>query len=480
MGRGELLVRGAKDVWPVNLAGVLGRVITLSILVRVDRSPVPAVGDDFGPGHVSGCCCSWALSRLVLNLLWYNAMRWTTATNAAVLFRIDLVFVVLIGTGMGLERIHAPQVLLLCVMLLGLAVFTEVHHFDLGGHLVGDLMVIGAACGYAINAFIIRRILVSMDEMAVSFYNLAFSGIGFAGMAWVSGEFTALPRRRSRPHRHWWWIIALGVATAVSLPLYYAALGRMREDHPGRHRNRTKMYLRPAGDAEPAGCPVRGHQPTCRQVTAPCRASSLVDEHYGNDGLQAVPRPASDAPGPQMTSTRSSSPTGDRWHARPRRSWRRRPARMSTAKNRADSRSPTSSSSTTASPHGRIFQAGTQRRSVPQFQTAVQVAHTGQLGTAHASCERYTPSLDNYMAPGRADAAGPDVVRLEPLAWPGAVAADNGDLRGRPVARLPRLRLRRPTVGLGRSYARPLPVGQRDRSHPAHRVRALRHADHLP
>ena len=28
----NLLVRGSRDVWPVNLAGVLGRVVTVSIL----------------------------------------------------------------------------------------------------------------------------------------------------------------------------------------------------------------------------------------------------------------------------------------------------------------------------------------------------------------------------------------------------------------------------------------------------------------
>jgi hypothetical protein len=44
----------------------------------------------------------------------------------------------------------------------------------------------------------------------------------------------------------------------------------------------------------------------------------------------------------------------------------------------------------------RIFQAGTQRRSVPNFQKAVELAHTGKLGklqTLHASV--YMPELDN-------------------------------------------------------------------------------------
>jgi predicted dehydrogenase len=50
---------------------------------------------------------------------------------------------------------------------------------------------------------------------------------------------------------------------------------------------------------------------------------------------------------------------------------------------------------------GRIFQAGTQRRSVPNFQQAISLAHSGKLGklqTLYASV--YMPTLDNCWLPG--------------------------------------------------------------------------------
>ena len=50
----------------------------------------------------------------------------------------------------------------------------------------------------------------------------------------------------------------------------------------------------------------------------------------------------------------------------------------------------------------RVFQAGTQRRSVPNFQKAVEWVHTGKLGklhTMHASV--YVPTLDNTWLPGQ-------------------------------------------------------------------------------
>ena len=69
----------------------------------------------------------------------------------------------------------------------------------------------------------------------------------------------------------------------------------------------------------------------------------------------------------------------------------------------------------------RIFQAGTQRRSVPNFQKAVDLAHTGKLGklhTLHASV--YMPVLDNTWLPPEPLPAR-DVVDwnlwLGPAAW---------------------------------------------------------------
>ncbi len=69
----------------------------------------------------------------------------------------------------------------------------------------------------------------------------------------------------------------------------------------------------------------------------------------------------------------------------------------------------------------RVFQAGTQRRSVPNFQKAVEMAQTGKLGklrTLHASV--YLPTLDNSWLPGEPQPAR-DVVDwnlwLGPAAW---------------------------------------------------------------
>ena len=57
---------------------------------------------------------------------------------------------------------------------------------------------------------------------------------------------------------------------------------------------------------------------------------------------------------------------------------------------------------TTMRSEKRVFQAGTQRRSVPNFQKAVQLAHHGQLGKLHTlhACV-HAPVLDNTWLPAQ-------------------------------------------------------------------------------
>jgi len=145
----------------------------------------------------------------------------------------------------------------------------------------------------------------------------------------------------------------------------------------------------------------------------------LVDEHYGNsdcklyrDFRELLGRPDIDA---------VIIATGDRWHAS---------ASMLAAKAGKDVYSEKPCGITidlcqqladTMHREKRVFQAGTQRRSVPNFQKAVELAHSGKLGkvhTLHASV--YVPVLDNTWLPAEPEPAR-DVVDwnlwLGPAAW---------------------------------------------------------------
>ncbi len=128
------------------------------------------------------------------------------------------------------------------------------------------------------------------------------------------------------------------------------------------------------------------------------KGKELVDSTYGNsecklyrDFRELLDRPDIDA---------VLVATGDRWHAA---------ASMLAAQAGKDVYSEKPCGITIAdcqkladTMHNekRVFQAGTQRRSVPNFQQAVEFAHNGKLGkihTLHASI--YQPVLDNTWLP---------------------------------------------------------------------------------
>jgi predicted dehydrogenase len=128
---------------------------------------------------------------------------------------------------------------------------------------------------------------------------------------------------------------------------------------------------------------------------------ALVDAHYGtqdcrtySDFRELLDRPDIDA---------VLIATGDRWHAT---------ASMMAAQAGKDVYSEKPCGLTielcqqladTIRTTGRVFQAGTQRRSVPNFQQAVQLAHSGKLGKLkelHASV--YVPTLDISWLPEEA------------------------------------------------------------------------------
>jgi predicted dehydrogenase len=119
-------------------------------------------------------------------------------------------------------------------------------------------------------------------------------------------------------------------------------------------------------------------------------AKRLVDEHYRNRDCRAY------VDFRELLGRRDVDAvliaTGDRWHA---------PAAILAARAGKDVYSEKPCGLTiawcqalddTIRQHQRVFQAGTQRRNVPNFQAAVRLAHSGKLGrlrTLHASS--YTP-----------------------------------------------------------------------------------------
>jgi drug/metabolite transporter (DMT)-like permease len=225
MAAATLLMRAALEFWPVGLAGTVSRMVS-TVAIAIWALPRGTGWGRFAPRGTGGWIVLMAVIATTLTLLLFVSLRYTTATNQALLYRLDVVFVVLIGTVLGLERIGWRELLLLPVMLLGVAMVAEVRFSSLRGHMIGDLMVVAAALGLAADAFIVRHILRTLDLGVVSLMIISLPGLGFLGFMLVENELATIGDRLWN-RQAWLWVVLLGLVNALFLPIYYAVLCRM-------------------------------------------------------------------------------------------------------------------------------------------------------------------------------------------------------------------------------------------------------------
>ena len=198
--------------------------------------------------------------------------------------------------------------------------------------------------------------------------------------------------------------VALGTAFAMPTIIPSAALGRDGTVAPSEKINLGVIGIGPRctydltamlGLSDIQCVAIADVQQSRRDA-----GKKLVDEYYGNqscvlyrDFRELLDRKDIDA---------VIVATGDRWHA---------PASIMAAKAGKDVYSEKPCGLTiencqqladTMESTGRVFQAGTQRRSVPNFQQAVQLAHSGKLGKLHTLyASVYEPAIETTWLPGQ-------------------------------------------------------------------------------
>lgn len=198
---------------------------------------------------------------------------------------------------------------------------------------------------------------------------------------------------------------SMAAGAAAAIPWFVPAAARGADDRPAPSERITlgvigygpRAYYDLGGILKHADC----------QCVAVCDVQASrrnggkkrIDEHYGNsdcklyrDFRELLARPDIDA---------VLVATGDRWHA---------PASIFAARAGKDVYSEKPCGLTIGlcqtlddviRQTGRVFQAGTQRRSLVNFQAAVALAHSGKLGklkTLYATI--YTPSIETQWLPG--------------------------------------------------------------------------------
>jgi predicted dehydrogenase len=155
------------------------------------------------------------------------------------------------------------------------------------------------------------------------------------------------------------------------------------------------------------------------QATRRDAGKKLVDGHYGDgdcrlyrDFRELLDRPDIDA---------VLVATGDRWHAAASILAARAGKDVYSEKPCGITIADCQALADTVGRFDRVFQAGTQRRSVANFQTAVQLAHSGKLGKVHTLyASVYTPGNNFDWLPEQPLPAGDEVdwdLWLGPAPW---------------------------------------------------------------
>ncbi len=220
-----VLMRATVQFWPIGLAGVLSRVVALAVLgpwvLMTGRG-----WRRFKPSGVGKWLVLMCVFALLVNFAVFKAIEWTTATNHAILYRLDTVFVVLIGSLLGLERISRKEMMLLPVMLVGMALVAEIGQSGFQVHWAGDLLIIAAAAGFATNAFVGRKLVRTIEPEALAIYNILSGSVGFIVLSFTGNEWVWLAENPPS-FQAWIVLVALGVLIPGFLAAYYSILKRM-------------------------------------------------------------------------------------------------------------------------------------------------------------------------------------------------------------------------------------------------------------
>lgn len=167
----------------------------------------------------------WLLLIAACNFLLEAAtivgLRLTTALNAALLSRVDIVFAIVIGATLFRESPRKADFWGIALLAAGCVAVLDVHLRGISGHLLGDLLIVAAGLLLASNAFVIRFKLASLHQDVIAFHNVLYSTIPFAlASCWGTQVFSFTPANLAV-------IVILGIVVFGSYVTYYAALRSM-------------------------------------------------------------------------------------------------------------------------------------------------------------------------------------------------------------------------------------------------------------
>ncbi len=118
-------------------------------------------------------------------------LRLTSALNAALLSRLDILFAIVLGAAFFQERLRKADVWAIFFLMGGCLAVLNVRLHGIQSHVTGDLLVTGAAVLIASNAFVIRFKLAELRPDVTAFHVVLLSTVPLAlGSCWEARTFS--------------------------------------------------------------------------------------------------------------------------------------------------------------------------------------------------------------------------------------------------------------------------------------------------
>jgi drug/metabolite transporter (DMT)-like permease len=154
-------------------------------------------------------------------VLFFEGLARAQATQAAFIQKTLVLWVALLAVPILRERIRAPHVLAICLLVAGQAWLAGSAGTVVFGS--GEAMILGATLLWAVEVVYVKRLVESIPAPTLAVARMGLGGVLL--VAWVvvngdAGQFVNFDRAQ------WMWVVLTGLLLTAYVATWYAALAR--------------------------------------------------------------------------------------------------------------------------------------------------------------------------------------------------------------------------------------------------------------
>lgn len=210
---------------PVYLVGLLSRAVTISVLLVLffldgQAGELKKLDTKFWHLVTAG------IFNFLLNLSAFFGFRYSTAANASILLRTDILFTIILSRFLLKERLRLLDGVGITLMIAGSFMVMDIHLGRFQLHYLGDLLFVATALLIVINAFIIKIKLAEVQDRVVAFHINLVAALGFLICFLLGRDYRQMELLYQYPSLGIV-LVLLGLSSTLVFLIYYYSLRRL-------------------------------------------------------------------------------------------------------------------------------------------------------------------------------------------------------------------------------------------------------------